>query len=188
MPTEKSQTLQNGKRRVVETKLYPGYVFVEMKLEDDGRIQQDVFFLIKTTGGDFVTAGRPTPMTPDEVEKMLFDPRVPDSEAEVKLEFEKGDNVTINEGPFSYEGTVDEVLPERGIVRVLVTIFVVKLQWNWSTGKLPKLSPEPTKMDLLFSAIPRVALHARPFFCPTGYSVCCGTSCRGRSPRRLGLD
>ena len=60
VPTEKSQTLQNGKRRVVETKLYPGYVFVEMKLEDDGRIQQDVFFLIETTGvGDFVgTAGR----------------------------------------------------------------------------------------------------------------------------------
>ena len=79
VPTEKSQTLQNGKRRVVETKLYPGYVFVEMKLEDDGRIQQDVFFLIKeTTGvGDFVgTAGRPTPMTPDEVEKMLFDRRL----------------------------------------------------------------------------------------------------------------
>ncbi len=143
VPTEKSQTLQNGKRRVVETKLYPGYVFVEMKLEDDGRIQQDVFFLIKeTTGvGDFVgTAGRPTPMTPDEVEKMLFDSRVPDSEAEVKLEFEKGDNVTINEGPFaSYEGTVDEVLPERGIVRVLVTIFgrqaPVELEY-WQIAKV----------------------------------------------------
>ena len=143
VPTEKSQTLQHGKRRVVETKLYPGYVFVEMKLEDDGRIQQDVFFLIKeTTGvGDFVgTAGRPTPMTPDEVEKMLFDSRVPDSEAEVKLEFEKGDNVTINEGPFaSYEGTVDEVLPERGIVRVLVTIFgrqaPVELEY-WQIAKV----------------------------------------------------
>ena len=143
VPTEKSQTLQKGKRRVVETKLYPGYVFVEMKLEDDGRIQQDVFFLIKeTTGvGDFVgTAGRPTPMTPEEVEKMLFDSRVPDSEAEVKLEFEKGDNVTINEGPFaSYEGTVDEVLPERGIVRVLVTIFgrqaPVELEY-WQISKV----------------------------------------------------
>lgn len=143
VPTEKSHTLQNGKRRVVETKLYPGYAFVEMKLEDDGRIQQDVFFLIKeTTGvGDFVgTAGRPTPMTSDEVEKMLFDSRVPDSDAEVKLEFEKGDNVTINEGPFaSYEGTVDEVLPERGIVRVLVTIFgrqaPVELEY-WQIAKV----------------------------------------------------
>ena len=65
---------------------------------------------------------------------------MPDSEAEVKLEFEKGDNVTINEGPFaSYEGTVDEVLPERGIVRVLVTIFgrqaPVELEY-WQIAKV----------------------------------------------------
>ncbi|MCL4211304.1 MAG: transcription termination/antitermination factor NusG, partial [Phycisphaerales bacterium] len=63
VPTEKTKTLKAGKVKITETKLYPGYVFVEMKLEDDGRIPQDVFFLIKeTTGvGDFVgTAGRPT--------------------------------------------------------------------------------------------------------------------------------
>ncbi|MBT8208685.1 MAG: hypothetical protein KJO18_10450, partial [Acidimicrobiia bacterium] len=81
-----------GKTRITETKLYPGYVFVEMKLEDDGRIPQDVFFLIKeTTGvGDFVgTAGRPTPMAVHEVEKMLFDSRRPEEMPEVKMEFEK---------------------------------------------------------------------------------------------------
>ncbi len=127
VPTEKSKTLKGGKTRITETKLYPGYVFVEMKLEPDGRIPQDVFFLIKeTTGvGDFVgTAGRPTPMAPHEVEKMLFDSRRPEEMPAVRMEFMKGDHVTIKEGPFqSYEGTVDEVLPEKGLVRVLVTIF-----------------------------------------------------------------
>jgi transcriptional antiterminator NusG len=127
VPTEKTKTLKGGKQRVTETKLYPGYVFVEMKLEPDGRIQQDVFFLIKeTTGvGDFVgTAGRPTPMATHEVEKMLFDSRKPEESPQVKMEFAKGDHVTIKEGPFeNYEGTVDEVLPDKGLVRVLVTIF-----------------------------------------------------------------
>jgi transcriptional antiterminator NusG len=127
VPTEKTKTLKGGKQRVTETKLYPGYVFVEMKLEPDGRIPQDVFFLIKeTTGvGDFVgTAGRPTPMAPHEVEKMLFDSRRPEETPQVKMEFQKGDSVTIKEGPFqNYEGSVDEVLPEKGLVRVLVTIF-----------------------------------------------------------------
>jgi transcriptional antiterminator NusG len=127
VPTEKTKTVKGGKQKVTETKLYPGYVFVEMRLEPDGRIPQDVFFLIKeTTGvGDFVgTAGRPTPMAPHEVEKMLFDSRKPEEATTVKMEFAKGDSVTIKEGPFqNYEGSVDEVLPEKGLVRVLVTIF-----------------------------------------------------------------
>ena len=127
VPTEKTKTLKGGKTKISETKLYPGYIFVEMKLESDGRIPQDVFFLIKeTTGvGDFVgTAGRPTPMGTHEVEKMLFDSRRPEEAPTVKMEFIPGDYVTITEGPFeSYEGTVDEVLPDKGLVRVLVTIF-----------------------------------------------------------------
>lgn len=127
VPTEKTKTLKGGKTRIAETKLYPGYIFVEMQLETDGRIPQDVFFLIKeTTGvGDFVgTAGRPTPMRKEEVEKMLFDSRRPEETPTVKMEFDPGDNVTITEGPFeNYDGTVDEVLPDKGLVRVLVTIF-----------------------------------------------------------------
>lgn len=127
VPTEKTKTLKAGKHRITETKLYPGYVFVEMKLEPDGRIPQDVFFLIKETSGvgDFVgTAGRPTPMAPHEVEKMLFDSRKPEEAPTVRMDFQKGDAVTIKEGPFqSFTGTVDELLPDRGIVRVLVTIF-----------------------------------------------------------------
>ncbi|MEQ8850920.1 MAG: transcription termination/antitermination protein NusG [Phycisphaerales bacterium] len=127
VPTEKTKTIKGGRQRITETKLYPGYVFVEMRLEDDGRIPQDVFFLIKeTTGvGDFVGAtGRPTPLKQHEIEKMLLDSRKPEDLPSVRMVFEKGDAVTIKEGPFeNYEGTVDELLPEKGLVRVLVTIF-----------------------------------------------------------------
>ncbi len=127
VPTEKVKTFKNGKQKITESKLYPGYVFVEMRLEEDGRIQQDVFFLIKeTTGvGDFVgTAGRPTPLKDHEVEKMLRDSRKPDDEPTLRLTFEKGEEVTINDGPFEgYEGSVDEIMPEKSEVRVLVTIF-----------------------------------------------------------------
>ena len=142
VPTEKVKTIKNNKPKITESKLYPGYVFVEMKLEPDGRIPQDVFFLIKeTTGvGDFVgTAGRPTAMKEHEIEKMLRDSRKPEDEPTVKMVFEKGENVTIKEGPFQgYEGTVDELLPEKGLVRVLVTIFgrqaPIELE-EWMIGK-----------------------------------------------------
>ena len=127
VPTEKVKSMKAGKPRITETKLYPGYVFVEMRLENDGRINQDVFFLIKETDGvgDFVgTSGKPAPMAQHEVEKMLFDSKKPEEAPQVKMEFAKGDKVTINEGAFqNYEGEVDEVLPDKGLVRVLVTIF-----------------------------------------------------------------
>lgn len=127
VPTEKIKTIKGGRTKIKEEKLYAGYVFVEMRLEDDGRIPQDIFFLIKeTTGvGDFIgTAGRPTPMEMHEAEKMLLDSRKPEDEPTIKLMFEKGENVTIKEGAFeNYEGTVDELFPEKGMVRVLVSIF-----------------------------------------------------------------
>jgi len=142
VPTEKTKTIKAGKQKITESKLYPGYVFVEMKLEPDGRIPQDVFFLIKeTTGvGDFVgTAGRPTPMKEHEIEKMLRDSRKPEEEPSVRMVFEKGEHVTIKEGPFQgYEGTVDELLPDKGLVRVLVTIFgrqaPIEIE-EWQIGK-----------------------------------------------------
>jgi len=127
VPTEKQKTIKAGKQRVIETKLYPGYVFVEMKLESDGRIPQDVFFLIKeTTGvGDFIgTAGRPSPMSLPEVEKMVNAAKPAEEQPQVKMEFAAGDHVKIREGPFeNMEGTIDETLPDQGKVRVIVTIF-----------------------------------------------------------------
>lgn len=127
VPTEKTKTIKAGKQRITLSKLYPGYVFVEMKLENDGRIPQDVFFLIKeTTGvGDFIgTAGRPSPMPLHEVEKMLAASKAPEETPTVKMEFKPGDHIKIKEGPFeNMEGTVDELLPQQGKVRVIVTIF-----------------------------------------------------------------
>lgn len=127
VPTEKTKSMKGGKQRIQEKKLYPGYVFVEMRLEEDGRIPQDVFFLIKeTTGvGDFVgTTGRPAPMSPPEVEKMLHDSKRPEETPQLEMDFTKGDYVKITQGPFeNCEGTVDDVDTDKGIVRVLVTIF-----------------------------------------------------------------
>ena len=127
VPTEKIKTMKGGKQHVTEEKLYPGYVFVEMKLDEDGRIPQDVFFLFKeTTGvGDFIgTAGKPTAMSLPEVEKMQEASKAPEEEPSFKLDFAPGDHVKIREGPFeNMEGTVDELLPEQGKVRVNVTIF-----------------------------------------------------------------
>lgn len=128
VPTEKVKTVKGGKQKILLKKLYPGYVFVEMRLEADGRIPQDVFFLIKeTTGvGDFIgTAGHPTPMPLNEVEKILEASKAPDEqEATIKTEFQKGDHVKIKEGPFeNTEASVDEVLAEQGKVRVIATVF-----------------------------------------------------------------
>jgi transcriptional antiterminator NusG len=127
VPTEKIKTIKAGKQKITLKKLYPGYVFVEMRLEPDGRIPQDVFFLIKeTTGvGDFIgTAGRPTPMPLPEVEKMLLASKAPEETPTVKMEFQKGDRIRIKEGAFeNMEGVVDELLPQQGKVRVIVTIF-----------------------------------------------------------------
>lgn len=127
VPTEKEKTIKGGKQKILLKKLYPGYVFVEMKLEHDGRIPQDVFFLIKeTTGvGDFIgTAGRPSPMTTPEIEKMLAASKPAEEAPSVKMEFHPGDMIRITEGPFeNMEGTVDEVLPTQGKVRVIVQVF-----------------------------------------------------------------
>ena len=127
VPTEKIKTIKAGRQKITAKKLYPGYVFVEMRLEEDGRIPQDVFFLIKeTTGvGDFIgTAGRPSPMSLPEIEKMLAASKAPEEAPTVKMEFATGDPIKIKEGPFeNMEGTVDELLPAQGKVRVIVTIF-----------------------------------------------------------------
>jgi len=113
-----------------------------MKLEPDGRIPQDVFYLIKETKGvgDFVgTAGRPTEMKEHEIDKMLRDSRKPEDEPVIKLSFSKGEHVVIKEGAFAtYEGTVDEMFPDKGIIRVLVTIFGRQAPIDieeWAVGK-----------------------------------------------------
>ena len=116
-----------SEKKFVERKLYPGYVFVEMELEEDGTIGEKPWFLIKeTTGvGDFIgSSGKPVPMSSSDVDKMLMQVDRPEEGATLTVEFKKGEPVKIKEGAFeNFEGAVDEVLAEKGLIRVIVTIF-----------------------------------------------------------------
>ena len=127
VPVEQVKRIRSGKQRVHKRKLYPGYVFMEMEPKEDGRICDDAWFVIKETMGvgDFIgTEGIPTAMRDTDVAKMLQEAEKPDDTPNIKVEFEKGDVVKIREGAFeNFEGAVDSIDSERGIVRVIVTIF-----------------------------------------------------------------
>ena len=131
VPTERIKRVKQGQQKVAERKLYPGYVIVEMELNNDGTIPERSYYLFKDTQGvgDFISGERnkPIPMGPDEVSKMLQDVEKAESQSgssQVKVEFKKGDPIKIKEGPFeNFEGTVDEIFPDKGVVRVIVTIF-----------------------------------------------------------------
>ncbi|MFN0138208.1 MAG: transcription termination/antitermination protein NusG [Phycisphaerae bacterium] len=128
VPTQKEKRMRGGTARVFHRKLYPGYVFVEMATEPDGSVRESVWFMIKeTTGvGDFISSGgKPSPMGPVEVEKMLAASlQQDDTPALANLTFKKGDKVKVREGPFeNFEGVVEEINASKGSVRVIVTIF-----------------------------------------------------------------
>jgi len=127
VPVEKVKRVRGNKQTVHKRKLYPGYVFMEMEPTEEGRVQEKAWFLIKETMGvgDFIgTEGIPTPMRDTDVAKMLTEAEKPEEAPSIKVEFKKGDMIKIREGPFeSFEGVVDSIDPERGIVRVIVTIF-----------------------------------------------------------------
>ena len=129
VPTERrpSPRGRTGEKKYVERKMYPGYVFVEMELGEDGRIGEEAWFLIRETSGvgDFIgETGKPSPMAPGDVDKMLQQVQQAEEGTPVALEFAKGDAVKIKEGAFeNFEGEVDEVLADKGLVRVIVTIF-----------------------------------------------------------------
>lgn len=127
VPVEQIKRIRSGKERVHKRKLYPGYVFMELEPKDDGRIPDDAWFVIKETMGvgDFIgTEGVPTPMRDTDVAKMLKEAEKPEDTPNIKVEFEKGDIVKIREGAFeNFEGVVDSIDTERGVVQVIVTIF-----------------------------------------------------------------
>ena len=132
VPTESVSVMKSGKRRVTERKLYPGYVFVEMNVKEDGTIPERAWFLIRETNGvgDFIgTEGgkysKPSAMESYEVEKMLGQvDRAEEAEPSLKIDFKNGDSVKIKEGPFeNFDGVIDEVTPGKGLVKVIVTIF-----------------------------------------------------------------
>ncbi len=128
MPTVKEKRIKGGHLKIVERKLYPGYVFVEMACEDDGSVNENVWFLIKeTTGvGDFIgSEGKPTSMPDKDVVGMLAASEKADETPTLSgLNIQKGHLVKITEGAFeSFEGEVESVDERRGMVSVIVSIF-----------------------------------------------------------------
>lgn len=127
VPTEKVSEIKGGKRRVTERKIYPGYIMVELETEEDGRIPEKVWFMMKETPGigDFVGSRRkPTPMKEEEVARMLDALKEKEEAPKIKIGFRNGDSVRIKEGPFeNFDGYVEEINPAKGLVKVIVTIF-----------------------------------------------------------------
>ena len=127
VPVEQVRQIRGSRQTVHKRKLYPGYVFMEMEPAEDGRVQEKAWFMIKETSGvgDFIgTEGIPTPMRDTDVAKMLLEAEKPEEAPSIKVEFDKGDMIKIREGAFeNFEGTVDSIDSERGIVKVIVTIF-----------------------------------------------------------------
>lgn len=126
VPTKRVRSVQKGQRRDSELKLYPGYVFIEIEPDEHGRIPQDVWFMVKETEGvgDFIQAsGKPHPMGKDEAERMIGEAEKKD-EPEMKTDYEKGDRIKVVVGAFEgFDGEVEEVLPDKGQVRIITTIF-----------------------------------------------------------------
>jgi transcriptional antiterminator NusG len=121
IPTEEVVELRAGKKVTSKRMLYPGYVLVEMEMNDE--LWHAVKATPRVTG--FVGGGTsPVPLTADEVNSILYRQASSAERPRPKLSFEKGENVRIIDGPFNnFSGKVDEVNPERNTLRVLVTIF-----------------------------------------------------------------
>jgi len=127
VPVERVRSMKAGVKKERESKLYPGYVFIELELDKNGMIPEKVWFMIKETEGvgDFIGSnGKPSAMTPKDQGKMLEEAERPEGEVSVKAEFKKGDRVRVTDGAFlNFEGDVDEIFSDKGMVRIITTIF-----------------------------------------------------------------
>lgn len=121
IPTEEVVELRNGKKVTSKRLLYPGYVMVQMAMDDD--LWHHIKNTPRVTG--FVGGGNtPVPLSDAEVDAVLNRQAASAERPRPKLTFEKNETVRIIDGPFaSFQGKVDEVNPERNTLRVLVTIF-----------------------------------------------------------------
>ncbi len=122
VPKEQVTEFKGGKKRVVSRKLYPGYILVNMILNDE------TWYLVRETGGigDFTgSAGRPSPMLPQDVAKLLNKAEVKaDESPRLKIAFKKGDRVKITEGTSeNFEGEVEQIDEANGRVTVMLSIF-----------------------------------------------------------------
>jgi len=121
VPTEDVVEIRGGKKRVSARKFFPGYVLVEMEMD------HDTWYLIKNTPKvtGFLGGGNvPSPLSEEEVEDLLKQARGEKGKPKPKVMFEKGENVRVIDGPFTnFSGVIDEVNPERGKLKVMVSIF-----------------------------------------------------------------
>lgn len=120
LPTEMVMEVKDGQQRMIEKRLWPGYLLVKMALDDE------TWMFIKGTNGviDFLGGGKPQPLGDAEVEALLQDMTHKTVSAKPRHAFEIGDRVKINQGVFaSFEGLVDKVDLERGRLSVTVSIF-----------------------------------------------------------------
>jgi len=121
IPTEDVVEMRAGKKVVTSKRFFPGYILVEMDMTDDA--WHVVKNTPKVTG--FVGAGaKPTPLSKEEVDQILQQVKTAAEKPKPKYMFEKGEQVRINEGPFtSFNGVVDDVNLDKNTLKVMVTIF-----------------------------------------------------------------
>ncbi len=128
IPTERVSEVRRGKKSETTRKFYPGYVIMNMDLfdEEDRLIDRSWYFVKDTPGvlGFAGTKDRPIPMRDSEVNSLLAQVREREDLVTPKINFEVGETVKVSDGPFQNQsGVVEEVDPERGRLRVSVTIF-----------------------------------------------------------------
>lgn len=137
IPTEQVSEIRAGKRRVSQRKFFPGYILIEMELNDS------IYSLIKTTPGvtGFIGTGKkPSPLSEEEAEGILKRIQEAKTKPSPKVVFQKGEQVRVTQGPFvNFNGTIEEVYPEKGKLKVSVSIFgratLVELEY-WQVEKI----------------------------------------------------
>lgn len=119
VPKEKMIEVKNGKRKVIEKRIFQGYVLVQMKMSEDA------WYIVRNTPSvtGFVGSGSdPTPVSGEEIEKIMK--RMGRAEPKHKMDYKVGEVVNIIDGPFkSFEGSINEVDASRGKLKVLVNMF-----------------------------------------------------------------
>jgi transcription termination/antitermination protein NusG len=119
VPKEKMIEVKNGKRKVVEKRIFQGYVMVQMKMSEDA------WYIVRNTPSvtGFVGSGsEPTPISTEEMEKIMK--RMGRDEPKHKIDFNIGEVVNITDGPFKgFDGTINEIDPQKGKLKVLVNMF-----------------------------------------------------------------
>ena len=122
VPTEEVVEIKNGQKRTTERKFFPGYVLVEMVMNDE--TWHLVKHTNKVTGFVGGAKNRPAPISEDDVRKIVSQMQEGTDKPRHKVEFEVGEYIRVKEGPFTdFNGTVEEVNYEKNKMRVSVTIF-----------------------------------------------------------------